>query len=167
MAEVRVPTMPHGHSLEKDVDYRAGVVAGLLGAIISGLFVMIVTSFTETDFFFLAKLTSGLVVSEEIASGAIGIIIGLGIVLFVGVVFGIGFGMLFTLLTNSYALIPTLVLGLIYGFGLWFLSFLVTGPVAGTEIVDMIGPAIALPAYLIMGLVLSVCYREFRTIRRT
>ena len=167
MAEVRVPTMPHGHSLEKDVDYRAGVISGLLGAIISGLFVMIVTSFTETDFFFLAKLTSGLVVSEVIASGAIGIILGLGIVLFVGVVFGIGFGMLFTLLTNSYALIPTLVLGLIYGFGLWFLSFLVTGPVAGTEIVDMIGPAIALPAYLIMGLVLGVCYREFRTIRRT
>ena len=161
MAEVRVPTV-HGHSLESDTDYRAGIVAGFLGIALSGLFVMIVTAITESDFFLLAKLISGLAMPTDVATGTVGIIIGVGVLLFLGIASGVLFGMLYTLLTSSYAMVPSIILGVIYSFGLWFVSYLVVGPVAGAAFVEQIGPAIALPGFLILGLTLGICYREFR-----
>jgi len=156
MAEVRVPVIkPHGHSLEKDVDYKAGVISGLVGSAISALAVMFTTIGTDQDFFLLPKLTAVLALPVDVAEGALGIIIGIVSLLILGVIFGLVFAGIHTLLTTSYSLISSIVLGLIYGFGLWFATFLILGPIAGSEMAERIGPEIALPSFLILGLILG------------
>lgn len=148
-------TRTHGHAL-RDIDIGAGAAAGIVASLAMGMVVMVVTLIQGRGLFLVPRLIATLVLSNEAAATTIGIITGLVIHVLLGALYGLIFAVLHTLITNSYELSGAIVLGLVYGFGLWVVNFLILGPATGAQLTVQLAPATAIPMHLLFGLVVSL-----------